>query len=138
MSEFPVANLEKRLLWGMACGVCAVLLNIGPPLLLLGLRIAPTFPSQPGPIGGLGVAILLILGILVSGLVGCVAGLVRPGRPAVMTTLICLALEDICMMAVVPALYAICAAIKVALIIAVINGNATFPPWMLPRKRPPQ
>lgn len=119
MSEFPVSNLEKRLFWGIGCAVAAMVLNLGTPLVLMMLGITPQWPTQQGPLGGMGIGILLAVGIVLSGSAGFVAGLMRPGSQAVIMTLICLVLVDVCMMATSMLLYFISAAIKVTLMIAV-------------------
>ena len=122
-SEFPVSNLEKRIFWGIACAVSGMLLNVGLPLLLAGAGIALAGPPQQKPGDAVAIAILLIVGILFSGSAGFIAGLVRPGAQAFKITLICLLLVDICMILASIWLYFLAAAIKVALLLAVIKRD---------------
>ena len=128
MSEFPASNLERRLFWGIIWGitgaVSAVLLNFGLPFLLIVIgRLDPKFPVQQGPYGGMGVGIVIMVGIVFSGLSGFVAGFVRAGTNAAMPILICLVLADICLTTLSTRLYAISGAIKVALIVAFITHD---------------
>ena len=122
-SEFPVSNLEKRIFWGIACSVSGLLLNVGLPLMLAALGVLLPGPPQQRPVNGGTIVVLLIGGILFSGAAGFVAGLARPGAQAVKITLICLVLVDICLVFASIWLYFISGAIKVALLLAVINWN---------------
>lgn len=121
--EFPISNLEKRLFSGLCCSVCAMLLNAGLPLLLIKIGVDPKWPTQQGPLGGMGVGLILLAGIVFSGSIGLVAGLARPGKSAAMATLIGLAFEDVWMIILMNQsfwLYSISAAIKISLLTLII------------------
>jgi hypothetical protein len=126
MSEFPVSNLEKRLFWGIACGAGAMLLSFCVPLLslilLAKIGVDPQLPNQQnqqGPYAGMGFGILLFAGVFFCGLVGLIAGLVRPGVQGAAISTGGLFLADILLMVVATRLFFVSAAVKVACVILI-------------------
>lgn len=112
MSESPVSNLVKRLYWGIACGVAAMLLNLGSPFvvtpLFVKLGIDP-MSNLSGFGAGMGLGILIFEGTLFCGLGGLIAGIAVKGKPAITITMGGLLLADIHMMSFSVRVYSACA-----------------------------
>jgi len=128
MSEFPVSNIETRILWGIACAMIGMVLAFGLPVLLMNNGF---YPESTSDMSGLGAAGLIMLGIVSSGVAGLIAGLVRPGIQAIILTLICLVLIDVCLIGASASLYCTSAGIKIVVAILVFAISPK------PRQAPP-
>ena len=83
---------RKRLVWSPICAVIGSGVCLGLPMLL---RISGVPVSSSQNLGHMFYLTALLWATIFSGLAGFIAGLIRPGRPAIVLTLVCIILLDI-------------------------------------------
>ncbi|MCU0708090.1 MAG: hypothetical protein MUF23_07360 [Pirellula sp.] len=92
----PDANLQdvvRRIVWSAGCFAIGAGLSWGLPILLIYLGLWNGGSGQ-GALAGLFVLYMSGFASILSGFVGFVSGAFRPGRYAILATLVCLVLTD--------------------------------------------